>query len=113
MADQILRGYRGRYLEGTAPGPGRPKGGLRRIARGLPDSHVNKRWRALRRAQRDMRAGDAMVRTAGAIAVLQAALRAGVRCERSPAAVRDRVVELPLWDGPAPVQYAPVVAPDL
>jgi hypothetical protein len=111
---EVLRGYRGRYAEGTAPGPGRPKGALRRVPRGLPGSLANRRWRALRAAQRAMRAEDALMRGAGAIAMLQAAIRAARgRRERRAGPAADPGPELPLWDGPAPIQFAPAVAPEL
>ncbi|HEV8502951.1 MAG TPA: hypothetical protein VGR63_15355 [Casimicrobiaceae bacterium] len=98
---EVLRGYHGRYAAGTAPGPGRPRGALRRIPRGLPGSLASRRWRALRAAQRAMRAEDALLRGAGAIAMLQAALRAartrsGRRRGRVGAAADPAQPELPL-----------------
>jgi hypothetical protein len=113
----IERGERGRFRAGVSANPkGRPLGAKRKLPPGCPQSAAARRWHRTYGAMRALAGPDPEASTAAAAYVLDQIIKRTERSRRrvvaAPVPVR-REPELPLWDGPAPMQRAPLALPDL
>jgi len=115
----IVRAERGRFQKGASGNPaGRPLGAVRKVPPGCPESAASQRWSRTYAAMRALRSADPEASTAAASYVLDELIRRTERSRRrapepEPEPVRTDDPELPLWDGPAPLQRAPLALPEL